>query len=371
MDIAVYTPFKPLDHPNPSGDLIIARGIVRFLRERGQDVRVAARVRARWIYWKVWLWPQVLRDILRALRQFKADPPDIWLTYHTYYKAPDVIGPWVCRILDIPYVIFQGIYSTKPRRRLKSLPGFWLNRLALSRACHVMTNRKEDLLNLKRLLPDHCLTYIPPGIFPRDFTLDPESGRKFRESLNTGDRPVILTAAMFRDDVKSQGLAWLIRCCRILVDAGVDFCLVIAGAGPMEGMLKAIAQKEIPGRCRFAGHIPRKDMAAFYSSGQVFAFPGIRESLGMVFLEAQSCGLPVVAFNNGGIPEVVRDRESGFLVPMYDETEFAHSLVRLITDTGLRERMGRAGATAVRQLHDLDRNYGRLEELLSSLRRSA
>ena len=53
----------------------------------------------------------------------------------------------------------------------------------------------------------------------------------------------------------------------------------------------------------------------YYSAGDMFVFPGIRESLGMVYLESQSCGLPVVAFHNGGIPEVVVDGETGFLTP--------------------------------------------------------
>jgi glycosyltransferase involved in cell wall biosynthesis len=105
-------------------------------------------------------------------------------------------------------------------------------------------------------------------------------------------------------------------------------------------------------------------MAGFYSCGRVFAFPGIRESLGMVFLEAQSCGVPVVAFRDGGIPEVVRDRETGFLVNRFDEAAFAGALALLLGDPGLADRMGRAGAASVRRDYDLERNYGALETIL-------
>ena len=61
----------------------------------------------------------------------------------------------------------------------------------------------------------------------------------------------------------------------------------------------------------------------------------------MVFLEAQSCGIPVIAFRNGGIPEVVRDGETGVLVPMYDLDRFAGAIEKLLTDTGLRRQMGK------------------------------
>ena len=106
-------------------------------------------------------------------------------------------------------------------------------------------------------------------------------------------------------------------------------------------------------------------MYRFYSAGDIFAFPGIRESLGMVYLEAQSCGLPVVAFANGGIPEVVRNQETGFLVPLFAFESYLQALDTLLSDKGLRRKMGQAGQRYVRQSHDLDQNYQQLEMALT------
>jgi glycosyltransferase involved in cell wall biosynthesis len=108
-------------------------------------------------------------------------------------------------------------------------------------------------------------------------------------------------------------------------------------------------------------------MYRFYSAGDIFAFPGIRESLGMVYLEAQSCGLPIVAFANGGIPEVVRDQETGFLVPLFAFEPYLQALETLLSDKGLRRKMGQAGERYVRQVHDLDQNYLQLEMALTHL----
>jgi glycosyltransferase involved in cell wall biosynthesis len=105
-------------------------------------------------------------------------------------------------------------------------------------------------------------------------------------------------------------------------------------------------------------------MAKFYSSGNVFAFPGIRESLGMVYLEAQSCSLPVVAFKNGGIPEVVEDQKTGFLVPMYDCKSFSDMLVRLLNDSVRCRQMGQHAAEYVKACHDMDKNYKKFEQNL-------
>jgi glycosyltransferase involved in cell wall biosynthesis len=71
------------------------------------------------------------------------------------------------------------------------------------------------------------------------------------------------------------------------------------------------------------------------------SFPGIRESLGMVFLEAQSCGLPVVAFNNGGIPEVVQHGKTGFLTPLFSEPPFLSAIEKLLHNRYLAKKWER------------------------------
>jgi hypothetical protein len=133
--------------------------------------------------------------------------PDIWLTYHTYYKAPDILGPYIVQKQKIPYVIFQGIYSTKRRRDLRTGIGFLLNRKALQMASHIFSNRKEDEINLRRIIPKDRLSYVPPGIFPKDFQFDPKARSELRRFWNVGETPVVLSAAMFRADVKTEGLS--------------------------------------------------------------------------------------------------------------------------------------------------------------------
>jgi glycosyltransferase involved in cell wall biosynthesis len=108
-------------------------------------------------------------------------------------------------------------------------------------------------------------------------------------------------------------------------------------------------------------------MYRFYSAGDIFAFPGIRESLGMVFLEAQSCGIPVVAFANGGIPEVVRDGETGFLVPLYDSDRFAEAIEFLLTKRDIRQKMGQTAQVHVRESHDINRNYKEIKKVLEDI----
>ena len=109
MRIFFYPPFKPLIHPNPSGDLVIATGLYDYFARQGHQVQLATSLRSRWIYWKPWAWQRVLFEYWRAVKGIAQFQPDLWFTYHTYYKAPDVVGPITCGRANLPYFIFQGI----------------------------------------------------------------------------------------------------------------------------------------------------------------------------------------------------------------------------------------------------------------------
>jgi len=301
------------------------------------------------------------------VQKFSDISADLWFTYHSYYKAPDLLGPAVSRKLNIPYVIFQGIYSTKRRRQWKAKPGFYLNKNSLCAANHVFCNKTVDLLNLKRLLPENRITYVAPGIIPDEFSFDENARKELRRRWNIEDDPVIFSAAMFRPDVKTEGLTWVIRACGELYRQEQNFRLVIAGDGKESKKLQQMAAEHVADRVIFLGKIPRKDMYRYYSAADVFVFPGIRESLGMVFLEAQSCGLPVVAFNNAGVPEAVQDGKTGLLVPMYALEPFVDAIKRLMVDKHLRQQMSFAAKSYVQEFHDLNKNYQKLELSLNAI----
>jgi glycosyltransferase involved in cell wall biosynthesis len=297
-------------------------------------------------------------------QRFKGKHCDLWFSYHSYYKAPDLLGPAAARRMGVPYVLFQGIYSTKRRRDLKTLPGFWLNRRTLLAARHVFTNKKIDLHNLQRLLPGDRITYVAPGLHPAEFTFNRDARAELRRLWNAGDSPVVLSVAMFRPGVKTEGLGWVIRTCGELQRRGRRFTLVIVGDGKERERLMTLAQAEVGEHVRFTGQVPRPELYRYYSAADLFVFPGIQEALGMVYLEAQSCGLPAVAFDNAGTPEAIQHGRTGLLVPMYDASRFREAIERLLEDTALRRQMGEYAKACTRQSHDLQKNYAQMEAVL-------
>ncbi len=351
-------PFKPLGHTNPSGDLIIGTELFNYLEKEGVRIELTSRFRCRWIYLKPFLWPLLFVELLRVLWVCMTKKPDLWLTYHSYYKAPDMLGPLCCRLLGIPYVIFQGIYSTKRRKKMKTRVGFYLNRIALRCAACVFVNKKTDYTNLVRLLPVEQILYIPPGIHPEDFCFSEELRHKIRAKLGAGDRVVVMTAAMFRPGVKTRGVCQVISSCRQLIERGHDLMLIIAGDGIQKEFIHTKAESELGDRAILLGKLSRQTMKDYYSAADIFAFPGIEESLGMVFLEAQACRLPVVACGDWGAKEAVVNNVTGLLSAAEDDSLFPSHLEKLLTDKELRKKMGKAAAEHVRRSHDIAVNYG-------------
>ena len=303
-------------------------------------------------------------EFAQVLRQLRRKPPNLWLTYHSYYKAPDVLGALCTFIHPMPYFIFQGVYATKRRRHWKTGIGFLLNRWALCRAAAVFTNKRIDEINLRRLLPASRVHYIAPGIDTAAFQPDPVARRHLRRKWRCGREPVILAAAMFRPGVKTEGLTHIISACEALRHEGRRFYLVICGEGATGPYLRELAQRSLGGRAIFTGQVARHAMNRVYSAADVFAFPGIREGLGMVYLEAQACELPVVAYDRWGAAEVVVNGKTGWLCSPDEPGALAQALDRLIADRDLRRRMGAAARTHVTTRHDQHLNYRRLERKL-------
>lgn len=367
MKLFYYMPFKPLGHRNPSGDLVIGTELYDFLQKNGADLFLASNFRCRWIYLKPYLWPRLLFELFRVYRFCKKERPEIWLTYHSYYKAPDIIGPLCCRLLKIPYVIFQGIYSTKRRKKVKTWAGFYLNRMALRQAVCIFSNKRPDHKNLQRLIPADRLFYISPGLHPGEFTFAGEARQRIRSKLNADDRLVVMTAAMFRPGVKTRGILQVIESCGRLLTKGYDPLLIIAGDGTEKEIIAQAATEALGESVVLLGRLSRDAMKDYYSAADIFVFPGIEESLGMVFLEAQACGLPVVACSDWGASEAVIDGETGLLSKAVDKHVFDAHLEQLAGDEELRRKMGKAAADHVRQTHDIESNYAAIHYHLQEI----
>ncbi len=124
--------------------------------------------------------------------------------------------------------------------------------------------------------------------------------------------------------------------------------LRVVGTGPERGRLEERARSlGISARVELAGHVPFDRLAAEYRRADVFCLPSRQEGFGIVFLEAMAAGLPIVAARAAAVPELVREGETGALVPPGDAPALAAALRTLLQDPAERRRLGEGGRRRV------------------------
>ncbi len=127
--------------------------------------------------------------------------------------------------------------------------------------------------------------------------------------------------------------------------------LLIAGDGPDRARVEAIvAESALGGRIEMLGTVAQAGLWGLYKGAMLFAMPSrFAEPLGQVFLEAMACGTPIVATRTGGVPEIVREGETGLLVGRNEPGELAAAVGKLLDDAQLRKRMSERGPALAAQ----------------------
>lgn len=187
------------------------------------------------------------------------------------------------------------------------------------------------------------------------------------KSAATVDNPLrILFVAILYE---SKGLMVLIEACAKLAARGVPFQLEVMGQWQKEEYAarvhKRIDELNLGGQVRFLGRMIGERRFAPYRRADVFCFPTYFhcEALPVVLLEATACGLPVVATRWRGIPSIVDEGQTGFLVEPHDPEAVADRLARLAHDGELRARMGDAGRRKFEQEYTISRHLEQLRDV--------
>lgn len=191
------------------------------------------------------------------------------------------------------------------------------------------------------------LVRIAPGIDTEHFT--PRSDAKdLRESLGLGNKKVIVSVGRL---VHRKGQDILIESMPEIIKTIDDVHLLLIGEGPYKQELeKRIKNLGLANRVTFVGRVQYADLPRYICVGDVFAMPsrsrlaGLEvEGLGIVYLEASACGLPVIGGVSGGAPDAVLQGETGFSVDGRSAHEVSQALVRVLADKELAQRLGARG----------------------------
>ena len=284
---------------------------------------------------------------LRLSAEVMANPPDVLF-------VPSHVLPLlhprrsVVTVHDLGYTVFPEAHRRLNRWYLQAG-----TRFSARTACHVLANSqatKADLVRHCGADPAHVtVVYLGP-----DVALAPVTD--FARLAQVQQRLGIVRSGSLRPYVLYVGTLQPRKNLVRLVDAFArvrvtdpDLCLVLAGQRGWlsDPIFQRVAELGLQQHVLFPGFVPDDELAALLSGALVFAFPSLYEGFGFPVLEAQACGLPVLTSTTSSLPEVAG--EAALLVDPMSIEEIAAGLLRLVTDSVLRETLRSAGFVNVQR----------------------
>ncbi len=304
----------------------------------------------------------VLLGLVRLIRQ-----QGVALIHaHEFYMSG--MGALASRLTGVPLVITvhgKGYYPDRRRRRT-------IYRLAAAQAKGVVAVSQD-------LRQHFCQTVG----FPAKHVRVIYNGIRHRTISDTTRDPILLESAGIPRAAKIvgtlgnlyqvKGHLYLIRAARIILQYRPDSHFIILGRGAEECALKAEAKAlGIQNRLHLLGY--RDDASRWLATMDVFTLPSLSEGLPLSLLEAMAAGIPAVVTGVGGMPEVIHDGETGFIVPPRNPEAMAEKILYLLEDPAVAAGLAAAGRSQVRQRFSLEamvRQYTSLyQEVLASCRGS-
>jgi len=192
---------------------------------------------------------------------------------------------------------------------------------------------------------------------------------EFRRADFSSTPPLIIAVGRL---IPKKGFAVLIRACALLVERGNSFRCEITGEGPLESELRQqINELCLQNSVVLTGAKPQRELRVRLAAGNVFVLPSVidpdggMDNLPTVIMEAMATALPVVSTNVAGIPEMVIENETGFLVQSGDAAAMANAIETVINDRSSAARLGDSGYKRARALFSIENNVRELCALLN------
>ncbi len=275
-------------------DLAAISALKKLVAQKNPDVVVTHSIKSHFLLWRSQVW--------------RAIP---WVAFHHGYTATD---------------LKMRVYNRADRW---SLP----HARQIVTVCHAFAKElaKNSGVAVEQIAVQH--NSVRPAPLPSVADIN---ALRLRLGFANGERMVLTVGRLSREKAQSD----LLTAFKHLRETHPDISLklIIVGEGPDRANLESAARAHrLSERVVFTGQI--NDVQTYYAAADVFALPSHSEGSPYVVLEAMAANLPIVATNVGGVPEILTDNESALLVPANDPQAMAAAMVRVLTDSGLAQRL--------------------------------
>ncbi len=286
--------------------------------------------------------PRQLRETVLVIRSLRIE------LVHSHGYRCDILGFMAARQVGIP--IISTVHGWTPVSR--SLRCYeYLDRLFLRRFDRIICVSRPLYEGLYDVVPQERLFFVPNAVARHDGDAPvPEAGDR--------DGRTILYVGRLSPE---KGLDLLLRACALLTERR-DIRLLLLGDGPCrEEYERLVRELGVAEQVLFLGH--QSDVDSFYRRADMLILPSRTEGLPMTLLEAMSRGVPIIATRVGGMPDLIRDGETGILVSPEDPVALKDAILRLLADPSEARALGARGRSMVRQEYAVGPWARRIESL--------
>jgi len=348
MRISFYAPLKSPDHHVPSGDRQMARALIKALEIAGHEVELVSHLRSfSPTPHKAEHRDAAVQNAREIISNWNQNPPDLWFSYHPYYKSPDFLALEVLKYVPLPVVTVEA--SLAGKRDLDEWRESQQSVRDLLQAAKLNFYFTDcDMPGLLTQVPREKLLHLPPFIDTNEAFCE----NKASTSPAGTDRVQLVAMGMMRKGVKIDSYALLAAALMHIKNA--NWHLSIIGNGKERAQVESLFSSFPTEQITWRGEVASDDVAPLLTKADIFVWPGFGEAYGLAYLEAQSVGLPVVAQNTHGVPFVVEDGETGILVAPDDDKAYAAAVLKLIEDKDLRELFGQNASNFVHKKRNLE-----------------
>jgi glycosyltransferase involved in cell wall biosynthesis len=278
---------------------------------------------------------------------------------HAHYATHPALAAWVVhRLLGIPYSVTVHAHDIFPPGPMAaSTLGEARFVVAVSRYNHERLGTLYGSAVSAKTHVVHC--GVEPAAYP------------YRPRRRTAGAPLRLLSIGSLQEYK--GHRHLVACCRQLRARGVPFECLIIGSGPERAALqRAIDNAGLAAAVRLVGALPQEAVAARLQAADCYVQPSVRarsgqmEGIPVALMEAMASGVPVVATRLSGVPELVRESDTGLLVAPESPSELAEAVLAVWRDPSAAERRALAARRLIEQEFDLASSAARMAELFAA-----
>ena len=210
-------------------------------------------------------------------------------------------------------------------------------KIMYSKVCFAISEYNRNyIMSIYPDLPKEKIRVIHCGVDLEKFSIIRESNENYKLMILSVGRLV-----------PTKGFDDLLQACRVLKDKSIDFACKIVGEGPSEKSLKVLVEKYgLEDVIKFAGPLSQEDIIKIYREADIFILPAkkakyrdVQDGIPLVLMEAMALRVPVISTRFSGIPELIDDGKSGFLVEPDDYSKLAEKVLLLNNDIELRKRL--------------------------------